>query len=397
MHVAVQSGGTGVDEVHDAVLGQTFHGVAGHALHSGGAPVGADVGEAGSATRQLVQQKHAHAVHGIVFRGEGNSLTRAVPVEGAVEEGFGHIAVRVEVRPVTLSLETAANGIEAHAFFLAVDFLELGIAMHHIAEDDGHEDRLAQGAFLLLGGEDEVGAVAVRANLHELLGPFHGKLELSLVVDAQFHAAAHFGHVDSLHAHAHVAFPEGLVNNGTCDTHGAATDGEVALATQGGHGETSAGKAQNLLSHVLGDGGIIGVLHVVTVDGESRNPLLGITSQSSGQVHSAGALGAIEAPDSLGGGGIGLKSFGDVAPAGSHNQGAAHVVLSELLVTGSSLSRTTDGGVGDDALHGLAVGVGHVSLDEGGGSLGHVHGLILQGFTNAEAAAVNRGADTNGR
>jgi hypothetical protein len=69
----------------------------------------------------------------------------------------------------------------------------------------------------------------------------------------------------------------------------------------------------------------------------------------------------------------------------------------ELTAGGSSLSRATDGGVGDNALHGLAVGVGHVSLDEGGGGLGHVHGLILQGFTNAEAAAVNRGADTNGR
>ena len=381
--------------MHDTVLGQTFHGVAGHALHSGGAPVGADIGEAGSAAGELVQQEHAHAVHGIVFRSEGNSLTRAVPVEGAVQDGLGHVAVGVEVRPVTLTLEATADGVEAQALFLAIDGLEVGVAVHHVAEDDGHEDRLAQGALLLLGGKHEVGAVAVRTNLHILLGPLHGQVELGLVVDAELHAAAHFGHVDSLHAHAHVAFPEVLVNDGTGDTHGAATDGKVALATQGGHGKTGAGEAQNLLSHVLGDGGIVGVLHVVAVDGECGNTLLGVAGQSSGQVHSAGALGAVEAPDSLGRGGIGLEGFGDVAPAGSHDKGAAHVVLSELLVAGSGLSRATDGGVGDDALHGLAVGVGHVGLDEGSGGLGHVHGLILQGFTHAEAAAVNRGADSD--
>ena len=268
--------------------------------------------------------------------------------------------------------------------------------MHHVAEDDGHEDGLAQGALLLLGREDEVGAVALRTNLHVLLGPLHGQVELGLVVDAQFHAAANLRHVDRLHAHAHVAFPEGLVHDGTGDTHGAATDGEVALATQGGHGKTGAGEAQNLLSHVLGDGGIIGVLHVVTVDGECGHTLLGIAGKSSGEVHSAGALGAVEAPDSLGRGGIGLEGFGDVAPAGSHDKGAAHVVLSELLVAGSGLSRATDGGIGDDALHGLAVGVLHVGLDEGSSSLGHVHGLILQRLTNAKAAAVNRRANPDG-
>jgi hypothetical protein len=40
--------------------------------------------------------------------------------------------------------------------------------------------------------------------------------------------------------------------------------------------------------------------------------------------------------------------------------------------------------------------VADVGLNKGGGGLGHVHGLIFQGFPDAEAATVNRGADTDG-
>ena len=397
LHVAVQSSGAGVDKVHDTVGSVALHGVAGHALDGLGGPVGTDVGEAGSLPRQLVQKKHANAVHGIVLRSEGNSLTRAVPVEGAVDNRLRHIAVRVEIRPVTLTLEATANGVETEPLLLTIDGLEVGVTVHHVAEDDGHQDALTQRALLLLRGKHEVGAIAIRADVDIALGPGKSQLQLLLVVDLLLHAALHLGHVHRLHAHAQVVLPEGLVHDGTADAHGATTDGEVALALEGCHGDTGAGKAQDLLCNILGNGGVILVLHLVTVDGERGHTLLRIGSQGGSEIHGAGALRAVEAPDSLGRAVVGLEGLRDVAPARGNNQRATHIVLRELLIGGGGLGRATDAGVGNNTLDGLTVGMLHVRLDEGGGSLGHIHGLILQRLTNAEAAAVNRRANPDGR
>ena len=135
----------------------------------------------------------------------------------------------------------------------------------------------------------------------------------------------------------------------------------------------------------------------MTVDGERGHTLLRIGSQGGSKVHGTGTLRAVEAPDGLGRAVVGLEGLRDVAPARGNNQRATHIVLRELLIGGGSLGRATDASVSNNTLDGLTVGVLHVRLNEGGSSLGHVHGLILQRLTNAEAAAVNRRANPDGR
>ena len=137
----------------------------------------------------------------------------------------------------------------------------------------------------------------------------------------------------------------------------------------------------------------------MAVDAEGRQALLGVGGQHGGQVHRAGALGAVEAPDGLDGVAVHVHGLGAVAPAGGHGQGDGDALVAELLLAGGGLGHAANGGVGDDDLHGLAVGVAQVLLKQPGGGLGHVHGLILQPLAHLQRAAttVDGGADADHR
>ena len=52
----------------------------------------------------------------------------------------------------------------------------------------------------------------------------------------------------------------------------------------------------------------------------ARQTALGVCCQNRSQIHRAGALGAVEAPNCLDGVGVHVERFGTVAPAGGHRQ-----------------------------------------------------------------------------
>ena len=297
---------------------------------------------------------------------------------------------------MALALEAAGNGLVTQGFFFAVNFLELGIALHHVAEDHGHQhafpESFAASGFIQL----QVRTVFVLGEFKDGVSPLHGEVEFRFVINFLVHAAAHFRHVHGLYADAQVIFPERLVHNGTGNAHGAAADGKIAFSAEGGYGEAGAAEAQDFFSYVFRDGSIRGVLHVFSVDGESRESFLVQAGQRSGQIHGAGAFRAVEAPDGLGSERIHVKCFTAVAPARRNGQGDADVVGLEFVRAGGGFRRAADAGVRDHAFDGFSGGVADVGLNKGGGRLGHVHGLIFQGFPDAEAATVNRGADTDG-
>ena len=373
-----------------------FQLVARDALHGFRAPVGAHVRKDVGLSGEQVAEEEAGSVQGVVFRGEGHRRARAVPVKGGVEQGFRNVSVRVEVRPVALALEAAGNGLVAHGFLFAVDFLELGVALHHVPEDHGHQHAFLEGPAASGFVQLQVRAVLVFGEFEDGVRPLHGEVEFRFVVNLLVHAAAHFRHVHGLYADAQVVFPEGLVHDGAGDAHGAAADGEVALAAEGGYGQAGAAEAQDFFSHVFRNGGIPGVLDVFPVNGEGGEALLVQSGQGGGQVHGAGAFRAVEAPDGFGRERVHVKGLAAVAPAGRDGQGDADVVGLEFVRAGGGFRRTANAGVCDHALDGFAGGVADVGLNESRGRLGHVHGLIFQGFPDAEAAAVNRGADTDG-
>ena len=137
----------------------------------------------------------------------------------------------------------------------------------------------------------------------------------------------------------------------------------------------------------------------MAIDAEGGQALLRMGSQHGGQIHRAGALGAVEAPDALNGHGVDVHGLGAVAPAGRDSERDVHTSLFELVGAGSTLGHAADGGVRNNNLDRFSVGIAQVLFKEFLGGLGHGHGLILQGFPDFQWAApsVNDGTDANDR
>ena len=223
-------------------------------------------------------------------------------------------------------------------------------------------------------------------------------MELGLVIDALGHAADDLHLVHGFHPHAQVVLNKILVDDGAADAHAHGADLEIALAPHGGHGHGGPAEAEQLLPYVGGDvGDLVQILHLMAVDAEGGQALLGVGGQHGGQIHRAGALGAVEAPHALDGHGVHVHGLGAVAPAGGDGEGDIHIFLLELGGAGGGLGHPADGGVGNDHLHRLAVAVENVLLKQLLGGLGHGHGLVLQGLPDLQgaAAAVDGGTDAD--
>ena len=119
--------------------------------------------------------------------------------------------------------------------------------------------------------------------------------------------------------------------------------------------------------------------------------------QNGGQIHSARTLGAVEAPDALDGHGIHVHGLGAVAPAGRDGQRDGNALALELLRAGGGFWHAADGGVRDDDLDMLAVGIVQVFLVQLLCGLGHGHDLILKTLAqlHGAAAAVDDGTDAD--
>ena len=379
------------------LLRHAGHVIAGGPLGGLGGPVGAHIGKDLGAVGEQLHEQHPQTVEHVVLRGQDVGLPGAAVVEAGVQQGLRVIAVGIEVGPLALALEAAGDGVVAHHLLLAA-LRQVGVAVHQVLDDAVHLDGELPGFGLLFrGGLHEVG-VLVPALLAVLLGPGQGLLELGLVVNSLGHAADDLDLVHALHPHPKVILDEVLIDDGPADAHAHGTDLQVALAPHGGHGHGGPAEAEQLLPYVGGDvGDLVQILHLMAVDAEGGQALLGVGGQHGGQIHRAGALGAVEAPHALDGHGVHVHSLRAVAPAGGDGEGDVHVLLLELGGAGGCLGHPSDGGVGNDHLHRLAVAVENVLLKQLLGGLGHGHGLVLQGFTDLQraAAAVDDGTDAD--
>ena len=273
------------------------------------------------------------------------------------------------------------------------------VAVHQILDDQVHLQGELPVLVLLLAGLLQLGGVLVEALDDVLVGPGLELLVFLLIVDAQRHAADDFDLIDRLNAHPQVILDEVGVHDGAADAHGDGADLQIALAAHGGHSDGRAAEAQDLLGDVLGDLSRGGFLHVAAIDTERRQALLGVGGQNAGEVNRAGALGAVEAPDGLDGVLFHVHGFRAVAPAGRHGQGDLNALLAELLGAGGGLGHAADGGVGDDDLYRIAVGIAQVFAEQLGGGFRHVHGLIFQALAHLQnaSAAVDGGTDADDR
>ena len=368
---------------------------AGYALDGGGAPVGAHVRKALRPARHELAKEHGQAVEVVVLRGHDHGLADAVPVKGGVEQRLHHVPVGEVVGPLALALEARGDGVVPAALLDKAHGGQLLVADHQVPGDHGHQDAGLQHLALLFRAVADLLGVLVPADADVFVHPGLGQLELLVVVDAFLPAADELDHVHLLHAHAEVLFQEGRVHDGARDAHGHAAHTEVALAAHRRHRKARPHKAQQLLLHVLGDGAVARVLHVMAVEGEGGEPLLVVPGQGRGQVHRARPLRAVEAPDRLRAQGVHVQRLRAVAPAGRHRHGEPHVFPRKLRLALRSLRNAADGRIRDHALHRQTARVLELGFDQRGHGLGHAHGLGLQPLADALAPAVDRRADAH--
>ena len=128
------------------------------------------------------------------------------------------------VSPLTLALEAARDGVPADRLLAEAHLLELGIAGHHVADDDRHlRDELPVlvflGARLLY-----LDRIVVLPFLEVLLHPRERLLVLFLVVDAFLDAAENLALVHVLRCDAEIVLHEVDVDERARDAHRGSSD-----------------------------------------------------------------------------------------------------------------------------------------------------------------------------
>ena len=222
---SVQCCRAGVYQVDKSVCRFAVWSPAGHALHGIRRPVCAHVCEYRCASGQQVQEHQGSSVERVVFRCEGDRLACAVPVEGGVKYSFCEISIGHEVRPHSLTLESAQYGVPALGFLKPAHFCELRVALEDIADYAGHLRDELPVLLLFLCGEYRAhvgharGGVDVYALGAFLLYPGERLLVLGFIVYPQLFAADYLGHVDPLGVYTEVIAEEFLVAVGSGNTH----------------------------------------------------------------------------------------------------------------------------------------------------------------------------------
>ncbi len=269
------------------------------------------------------------------------------------------------------------------------------ISSHQVATDHRHLDTEFPVAFFFGGGLFD--GIVIGAFLAVGAGPFQGAGIFLFIIDSALDSAEDFHFIHRFAAHAEIFLEKFGIHDRTGDPHRHAADRQVRFAAHGTGGHGGAGEAQNLLRHIVRNGGVGGILNVASVNSERRQPFLRMSGQNRRQIHRAGALGAVETPDRFQGHRVHVHRFGTVTPTGGNGQRGADVFAGELVGAGGGFGHAPDGGAGDHAPDRRTVQIAELAADQFGGGFGHVHGLDFQRFAHAAAAAVNGGANTDCR
>ena len=229
------------------------------------------------------------------------------------------------------------------------------------------------------------------------ISPGQRHFQFGFVVNLLIDTATQFGHIHRLDFHSQPGFKEVVINNGTGDTHRNAAQRQIAFTFHAGDGQTGAGKAQQFFFNIGRNRCVIGILNVMTVNGECRDAFLAVSCQSRCQVNSAGTFSAVKAPNGFRAGWIHVDGFTAIAPARRYRNGEAYILTAEFFFASSGFSHTRDTGIGNDTLDGSSAGMAQFLGQQCGRSFRHIHCLFFKRLTNTHATTVNNRADTNFR
>ncbi len=135
-----------------------------------GTPIGAYIREHLRRVGQELAEQHGNPVEGIVFGGKHIGFPRAPPVERGVQQRFGIVAVRIEIRPLALSLKSAAQRVMPDGFlFTALG--QIRVAAVQIFDNAHHFDNKFPCFFLFSVGFFEPVGIFVKALFAVFLCP----------------------------------------------------------------------------------------------------------------------------------------------------------------------------------------------------------------------------------
>ncbi len=368
---------------------------AGDALHRRGTPIGAHVREYLRGTGQQMAEQHGHAVQIVVLGRHHVGLPDAVPVERRVQQRLQQVAVGEVIGPLPLALEPGRERVVPERLLRVAQLGEARVADHEVAADQGHLQAVVPVPGVPLGGQLLRLGVGVGTGAAELGRPLAGARQFVGVVDFLLDTAHEFGHVHHFVAHAEIALQEAGIDDRSADPHGDAAHRQVGSVLHGRRRHCGADEGENLVAHVAGDGGVVGVLHVATVDSERRHPLLGVRRQHGGQVHRSRPLGAVEAPHRLGQRRVHVHGLCPVAPARGDGEGNADAGAPEVLRTGGRLGCPADAGVRHHTLDRQPAGMAEIVADQGGDALRLPHRDLFERLAHPFAAAVDGGPDAD--
>ena len=181
---------------------------------------------------QQSHKQHTQTVQHIVLGCQSIRLTCTLIVKAGAQQCFRIVTVRPMIGPLSLSLETACDGIVTNHLFFA-SFGQILITCHQILDDTIHLNSELPLLFLLLICKTNEIRVVITAHLTVLLGPCKSLLILFLVVNTFFHSAQNLYFIYRLYSHAQIRLYEILIHNGTADTHTLGTDLQIRLTSHG--------------------------------------------------------------------------------------------------------------------------------------------------------------------
>ena len=324
------------------------------ASHCFRTPICAHVGKDLCTVGQKFHKQHTQAIEHIVFGSQDVRFASAVPVERAVEQCFGKVAVRIEVGPLALTLETGCYGVVSHHLFFAT-CRQVLVAVHKVLDDDHHLHHKFPVLILLFATLLQEFRILVPSFLAVFLGPCKCLFVFGLVVDFLGHAADNFHFVYRFHTHTQVFFDKGRVDNRATDTHTNRTDLQPALAAHRGCCHCCSTKAKQFLFHIFGNLFLVGFLHITAIDAKCRTTLLCMGGKHRCQIHCSRTLCAVKAPYTLYGQWVKVHGFRTIAPAWCYCQSDIYAFFLKLIGACCTFPYTTNCGVGYHHFHRFAI------------------------------------------
>ena len=376
---SVHASRTRVNQVNKAVcfLCLTLDIVARYAFYRLARPVRSHVGKDLRSAREQFPKQHTYAVQAVVFGGEDIRFSCAVPIERGIQNTFGEIAVGIEIRPLSLTLETCGNRVMPHHFFFRT-LRQVLVAVHKVLDDARHFRREFPVLFLLLFRALELGRVFIEVCIALRLYPSERFLIFLFVVNTLAHTADNFHLVHAFYAHTEVFLKEVHVHDRACNTHTDRADLEVRFTAHSRYRYRRASKAQNLFSYVAGDGRVVQILYVVAVNTKRRQTLLCVPCKYSSKVYRTRTLRAVKAPYCLNRHRVHIHRFATVAPAGRYGERDIYALFLEFIRASCRLRYSADSRVCNNDLYRLAVRIEHVFLNKLCGVFRHIHSLYFE-------------------